>query len=120
MFDIGWSEIFIIALLALVLLGPKEIPDVLKAVTGFIRRVRGLAGDFQRGVNQIIHETELDEVRRTLEKTNPNTITQQVQEEMGLPNMQDVPVLDKADNLTNNANNQPQKTTSTADGRKES
>ena len=85
MFDIGWSEIFIIAFLALILLGPKEIPVVLRAVTNFIRRLRGMAADFQQGMDRIIRETELDEIKKDLQKINPQQLAQNIESAIDLP-----------------------------------
>ena len=85
MFDIGWSEIFIIAFLALILLGPKEIPVVLRTVTHLVRRLRGVAADFQQGMDKIIRETELDEIKKDLQKINPQQLSQNIESAIDLP-----------------------------------
>ena len=68
MFDIGWQELFLIGLVTILVVGPKEIPRVLRTVMAAVRKVRGLANDFQRGIDELARETELDEIRRDLEK----------------------------------------------------
>ena len=68
MFDIGWQELFLIGLVTILVVGPKEIPRVLRTVVGAVRKVRGLANDFQRGIDELARETELDDIRRDLEK----------------------------------------------------
>ena len=68
MFDIGWQELFLIGLITILVVGPKEIPRVLRTVVAAVRKVRGLANDFQRGIDELARETELDEIRRDLEK----------------------------------------------------
>ena len=68
MFDIGWQELFLIGLVTILVVGPKEIPRVLRTVVAAVRKVRGLANDFQRGIDELARETELDEIRRDLEK----------------------------------------------------
>jgi len=69
MFDIGWQELFLIGLVTILVVGPKEIPRVLRTVVAAVRKVRGLANDFQRGMDELARETELDEIRRDLEKS---------------------------------------------------
>ena len=68
MFDIGWQELFLIGLVTILVVGPKEIPRVLRTVVAAVRKVRGLANDFQRSIDELARETELDEIRRDLEK----------------------------------------------------
>ena len=68
MFDIGWQELFLIGLITILVVGPKEIPRVLRTVMAAVRRGRGLANDFQRGIDELARETELDEIRRDIEK----------------------------------------------------
>lgn len=67
MFDIGWQELFLVAIIALLVVGPKELPRALKTVTGAIRKVRGMARDFQSGLDDIVRESDLAEMRRELE-----------------------------------------------------
>ena len=67
MFDIGWQELFLIGLVTILVVGPKEIPRVLRTVVAAVRKVRGLANDFQLSINELARETELDEIRRDLE-----------------------------------------------------
>ena len=69
MFDIGWQELFLIGLVTILVVGPKEIPRVLRTVVAAVRKVRGLANDFQRGIDELARETELDEIRKDLEKS---------------------------------------------------
>lgn len=63
MFDIGWSEIAIIALIALIVIGPKDLPKVLKTIGYWVGKARSLTREFQKGVEDLIKEAELDEVR---------------------------------------------------------
>ena len=63
MFDIGWSEIAIIALIALIVIGPKDLPKVLKTIGYWVGKARSLTREFQKGVEDVIKEAELDEVR---------------------------------------------------------
>src|SRR5512147_6218 len=67
MFDIGWSEIAIIVVVALVFLGPKELPNVLRMGTQWIRYARKMASEFQSGIDQIVREAELDDARKAVQ-----------------------------------------------------
>lgn len=58
MFDIGAMELFVVATLALVVVGPKELPKLLRTVSGFIRKMRELAADFRSGVEDLASEVE--------------------------------------------------------------
>jgi sec-independent protein translocase protein TatB len=64
MFDIGWSELLIIVVVAVVVIGPKELPRALRAVGYWTGKARRMAGDFQRQFNEAIREAELDDVKK--------------------------------------------------------
>lgn len=71
MFDIGWQELFVIALLAIVVVGPNDLPKAIRTITLWIRKARGMAREFQNGVDEMIREAELDDLRRQI--TNART-----------------------------------------------
>lgn len=66
MFDLGWDEMAVIAVVALVVLGPKELPNALRTVTSLTKAARKLAGEFQSGVNEIIREADLEDTKKKL------------------------------------------------------
>lgn len=68
MFDIGWQELFIIGLVAIIVIGPKELPRVLRTVTLGIRKVRGMARDFQDGLEELAREADLQDLRKEIEE----------------------------------------------------
>jgi sec-independent protein translocase protein TatB len=72
MFDIGWSEMGVIALVTLVVMGPKELPNALRTFAYWMKKVRGMAREFQSGVDQIIREAELDEAKKKLQAASTN------------------------------------------------
>jgi sec-independent protein translocase protein TatB len=78
MFDIGWSEMAIIAAVALVVIGPKELPNALRTVTQFLRYARKMAAEFQGGIDQIVREAELDEARKTIQSVTSMDIKGEV------------------------------------------
>ncbi|MBK1697743.1 Sec-independent protein translocase protein TatB [Rhodovibrio salinarum] len=68
MLDIGWSEMAMIALLALIVIGPKDLPTVMRTIGQYTRKARMMARDFQSSLDDMMHEAELDEARKTVEK----------------------------------------------------
>src|SRR5262245_5005424 len=78
MFDIGWSEMLVIALVALVVLGPKELPGALKTFAYWMRQARKLAREFQSGVDDLVRQAELDEAKKAVEDARRN-ITQELE-----------------------------------------
>jgi sec-independent protein translocase protein TatB len=63
MFDIGWTELAIVALIALLVIGPKELPATMRMIAGWIGKVRNLAREFQGGLDEMMRETELDKLK---------------------------------------------------------
>lgn len=58
MLDIGAMELFVVAVLALVVVGPKELPKLLRTIGGFMRKVREMAAEFRSGVEDLAAEVE--------------------------------------------------------------
>jgi sec-independent protein translocase protein TatB len=63
MFDIGWSELLVIGIVALVVIGPKELPRVLRSVGQGIGKLRRMAGEFQGQFNEALREAELSDLK---------------------------------------------------------
>lgn len=63
MFDLAWSEIALIAVVALVVIGPKDLPDAIRGLARGIQKLRRMAGEFQTHVDEMVREAKLDEVR---------------------------------------------------------
>jgi sec-independent protein translocase protein TatB len=76
MFDIGWSEMAIIALVALVVLGPKQLPQAMRSFAQFSKKMRRYAQEFRAGVDNIVREAELEDAKKALDTVraaNPKT-----------------------------------------------
>ncbi|MBB3382347.1 Sec-independent protein translocase protein TatB [Rhizobium sp. WW22] len=74
MFDIGWSELVVIGVVALVVIGPKELPSTLRTIGKMTARARKVAGDFRAQFDEAMREADLDDVRQTIadaQKLNP-------------------------------------------------
>jgi sec-independent protein translocase protein TatB len=63
MFDFAWSEIALIAGVALILIGPKDMPAAIRTVTAMVKKARRMASEFQTHVDEMVREANLDEVR---------------------------------------------------------
>ena len=63
MFDFAWSEFAMIGVVALVLIGPKDLPIAIKAVSGMVKKARRMAAEFQTHVDDMMKEADLHEVR---------------------------------------------------------
>ena len=63
MFDFAWSEIALIGAVALVVIGPKDLPVAIRGLAGFVKKARKLAGEFQSHVDEMVREADLTEVR---------------------------------------------------------
>ncbi len=64
MFDFAWSEIALIGVVALIAIGPKDLPVAIKAVAGLVKKARKMAGEFQVHVDEMVREADLHEVRQ--------------------------------------------------------
>ncbi len=67
MFDIGWSEMAVIALIALVVIGPKELPNAMRIAAKWARKARSMAREFQSGIDDMVREADLDDARKALD-----------------------------------------------------
>jgi sec-independent protein translocase protein TatB len=67
MFDIGWSEMAVVALIALIVIGPKDLPRVMRTVSHWVRKARGLAREFQSGIDDMIREADLADAKKALD-----------------------------------------------------
>ena len=63
MFDFAWSEIALIAAVALVVIGPKDLPIALRAISGFVKKARRMAGEFQTHVDEMMRDADLKDVK---------------------------------------------------------
>ena len=67
MFDIGWSELVVIGVVAIIAIGPKDLPLALKTVGQWVAKARALAREFQGSLDEMIREAELDKVKQEVQ-----------------------------------------------------
>lgn len=65
MFDVGWSELVVIGVVALVVIGPKELPGVIRTVGKAVGKLRTMAGEFRGQFDDAMREADLHEVKKT-------------------------------------------------------
>lgn len=66
MFDIGWSELLLTGIVALIVIGPKELPSVLRGIGASVGKLRRMAGEFQSQFNEALREAELDGLKKDI------------------------------------------------------
>jgi sec-independent protein translocase protein TatB len=68
MFDIGWSELLLIGIVTLIVIGPKELPGALRTMGQWMTKVRRMAADFQNQFQDAIREAELSELKKEVDE----------------------------------------------------
>ncbi len=66
MFDFAWSELAVIGVVALLVIGPKDLPGAIKAVGDIVRKARRMAGEFQTHVDDMVKDANLQDVRNQI------------------------------------------------------
>jgi sec-independent protein translocase protein TatB len=79
LFDFGWSEILLIGTVALVFIGPKDLPKAMRVAGYWVRKARTLSREFQSSIDQMIRDAELDEIRQDLKKATEFDIEREFQ-----------------------------------------
>ena len=74
MLDVVWTEILVIAVVLIIVVGPKDLPQMLRTFGRMVTKMRGMASDFRQQFDEALREADLDDVRKTLgeaQKLNP-------------------------------------------------
>ena len=87
MFDIGGWEFLIIVVVAILVIGPKDLPGMIRSVLGWVRRARELASEFQSGIDDLAQEVELEKIgeefRDSVGLEGNNNIGNKIRDEIG-------------------------------------
>ena len=70
MFDMSWGEVMVIGAVALIVIGPKDLPKALRTLGQMTTKIRRGGGEFQGQFNEAMREAELDEVKRQIQGVN--------------------------------------------------
>ncbi len=68
MFDIGWSELLVIGIVALIVIGPKELPGVLRTVGNYMGKIRRMASEFQGQFHEAMREAEMADLKKSVDE----------------------------------------------------
>jgi sec-independent protein translocase protein TatB len=79
MFDIGWSEMMVILVVALIVIGPKDLPRVARNVGRWVGKARAMARDFQNQLEDMAREAELDKVKQEIEKAGRTDVKRTIE-----------------------------------------
>ncbi len=84
MFDFGlsMSELMVIAVIALIVVGPKDLPKMLRTIARYVTKLRGMAGEFQRHLDAPIRETGIDDVKKDMKNLTNFTVTSDIGKKM--------------------------------------
>jgi sec-independent protein translocase protein TatB len=96
MFNIGWSELLVIAVVAITVVGPKELPRMLRAFGQYTARLRRMVSEFQPEFNDLMRQAELDDMRKVVasvkDAVSPLNPSAHVKRLAALPNSKVNPV----------------------------
>ena len=70
MFDFGYSELLIVAVVLLVTVGPKELPSLLKTIFDFVSRIKIYAAELRTGFQSIANDLEIEKISKNTNKSN--------------------------------------------------
>ena len=73
MFDLGWGKIIIIAVIALVVIGPKELPAVLRTIGQWMGKIRRMAAEFQGQFQEALREAEMADLKKSIDSITEAT-----------------------------------------------
>ncbi len=83
MFDIGWSELLIIAVVAIIVVGPRDLPRMLRTVGQSVGKVRRMAGDFRAQFDDALKEADLGDLKKDVDSLRSLNPAKALKKEMG-------------------------------------
>ena len=108
MFDLGWMELLVIGVVALIVVGPKDLPIMFKTVGNFVGKAQKMAREFRRTMDAAASETGLKETAETLKKIdssrNPQAFFDKAKDELFTENLNDPIKKKKRNSLSKNSN----------------
>ncbi len=95
MFDVAWSEMLVILAVAVVVIGPKDLPKVLYAAGKFMRKVKIFTSDIHRSLDNIIHDEELNEITREANKPGGESLQFEIERQLAEEERRKIAMLPK-------------------------
>ncbi|MFL5337374.1 MAG: Sec-independent protein translocase protein TatB [Geminicoccaceae bacterium] len=80
MFDIGWSEMALIVMVALIVIGPKDLPRVARSVGKWTGKARAMAREFQRSIDDMAREADLQDIKAEVDKLSRVDVRHRLEE----------------------------------------
>ena len=80
MLDIGWSEMAVILMVALIVIGPKDLPRVARTIGKWTGKARGMAREFQRSLDDMAREAELQDIKAEMDKLSRTDMRHRIEE----------------------------------------
>ena len=74
MLDIGFPEFLLISFVLLIVVGPKDLPKVLRSITSFIRKVKSMASQFHSGIDDLANDAEISALRKEVNKIDKKSL----------------------------------------------
>ena len=74
MLDIGFPEFLLISFVLLIVVGPKDLPKVLRSITSFIRKLKTMASQFHSGIDDLANEAEISDLRKEVNKIDKKSL----------------------------------------------
>ena len=74
MLDIGFPEFLLISFVLLIVVGPKDLPKVLRSITSFLRKIKSMASQFHSGIDELANEAEISDLRKEVNKIDKNSL----------------------------------------------
>lgn len=84
MFDVGWSEMLLIVAVAIVVIGPKDLPRALYTAGKFIRKIKIFTGDIQKSIDGLMRDEELNEITREANKIGGPNLQFEIDRQLAL------------------------------------
>ena len=74
MLDIGFPEFLLISFVLLIVVGPKDLPKVLRSITSFVRKIKSTASQFHSGIDDLANEAEISDLRKEVNKIDKKSL----------------------------------------------
>ena len=74
MLDIGFPEFLLISFVLLIVVGPKDLPKVLRSLSSFIRKIKSMASQFHSGIDDLANEAEISDLRKEVNKIDKKSL----------------------------------------------
>lgn len=82
MFDLGWQEFILVAIITVIVVGPKDLPRVVRSISQWVRKARSMAREFQNSLEEVAREAELDDVRREVQSISKDGIGKSLEKQI--------------------------------------